>query len=1358
MRGVAENVSRNRALVLLRYTLVIAMAYLLLVEYDFSSLPTGLILVIVIAVISNVVIMRLPPRITNSTPFNASIIVGDTVWISAVFLYSGLFRPEFFYLYFFVLFLAAVGESLGLIAVGAIVVCAAYIAVLSATGQIATLSSSRVLIRIPFLFTAAVFYGYLVDEIRRERQRAREETDRVGRLEEIRQRLADHALQLEQANEDIGREISDRKGVEETLREKNETLQAVVRASPAGIITLDREGRIKMWNPAAERIFGWSAQEVLDRFPPFVPEDRQEEFQMLRGQIMQGAALTGVEVRRQKKDGSPIDVSLSTATLHDANANIIGIVAVVTDITERKRRDDEFREMRQYLTRLIEGSTDAIISTSKDGNVVLFNKGAEILLGYQREEVIGRHVTVIYESEARAKEIIRQMRQHGGSIAGFETVLRAKDGVRIPVLISASILFDAEGQEAGSVGFSKDLRERKLAEQTLQTAKEYAENLIGSSLDIIVSVDANRHIVEFNPAAEQTFGYPKAEVLGRPADFLYADPSECARVSDSLKKYAHFAGEVRNRRKNGEIFHSYLSASVMRDANGGVMGQMGISRDITEQKRAEEALRWLAKAVETMELGVTISDTEGNIVYTNPADASMHGYTVEELIGKDVRIFAPTGLRKPMPLEEMNKIDGWRRETVNIRKDETTFPVQLISGPVTNAAGETIGIATISEDITERKWAEEALRAQARELATKSERLGALGKLSHTLVSSLDPQHVFNAITEAATQLFEDSVANLWLIERDGETLTLQADIARRSRFRRYTRIPVGQGLVGWIAREKRRLLLDDIQKDPRAKNMDFHSAESMHATMGVPLLVGEKCLGSLTVSRRSLKAFDEEDLDLLSALAAHAVIAIGNARHMHEAKARARRLRILSDVTRLITSSLDHQEVMNSIVKAAAEVLEAELVRLWVGDETTQALHLQVSHGSENLAATPYLRIGKGQGVIGAIWETGEPAFIPDLRREPRWLNTTLLERTGLRSFAGLPLTIEDRVIGVLSLLSRHYRVLSAEEREVMELFAHQAAISLNKTSLYREMAQQKEYLEETVIRRERAEEELRTAQLQLIQSAKFESVGQLAAGVAHEVKNPLHIIQQGLAYLARASLTPEDDKVDVILERMDNAVKRADRVILGLLDFSVSSAIDLSPAELNAAVEDSLLLVRHELVKAHVTMVTELGEDLPLIKLDRQKIGQVFVNLFMNAIQAMPAGGTLTVRTYAKELTEFGRDVGHRKTGQLQMGQITVVAEVEDTGTGIPPEKLGRVFDPFFTTKPIGEGTGLGLSVTRKIIELHGGTIDITNREEGGVRVTLTFRAGGGRDDAKKTDPLDQRRTGVYQAKTRADAAREG
>jgi signal transduction histidine kinase len=155
-------------------------------------------------------------------------------------------------------------------------------------------------------------------------------------------------------------------------------------------------------------------------------------------------------------------------------------------------------------------------------------------------------------------------------------------------------------------------------------------------------------------------------------------------------------------------------------------------------------------------------------------------------------------------------------------------------------------------------------------------------------------------------------------------------------------------------------------------------------------------------------------------------------------------------------------------------------------------------------------------------------------------------------------------------------------------------------------------------------------------------------------------------------------------------------------------------------------MALVKHEMTHNPVKLVRELADDLPPVHVDKQKIKQVLVNILTNAVHAMPQGGTLTVRTYLKQLSEAeaGHDAGWRLADRFRVGETVVICETLDTGTGIPTEKLVKIFDPFFTTKATGKGTGLGLTVTKKIVELHGGTIDIRNRVEGGVVVTLMFK----------------------------------
>ena len=250
----------------------------------------------------------------------------------------------------------------------------------------------------------------------------------------------------------------------------------------------------------------------------------------------------------------------------------------------------------------------------------------------------------------------------------------------------------------------------------------------------------------------------------------------------------------------------------------------------------------------------------------------------------------------------------------------------------------------------------------------------------------------------------------------------------------------------------------------------------------------------------------------------------------------------------------------------------------------------------------------------------------------------------------------------------------------------------------------------------------QLREAQLQLFQAEKLESIGRMAAGVAHEVKNPLMTILTGVKILSKR-LAGADEPVRVLLGDMTDAVGRADTIIGGLLNFSRERALDAKPTDLNDIVERSLLLVKHELDKAQIHVTRQLDQSLPALALDEFKIEQVLVNVLTNAIHAIGEVGEITVRSSAKTLA-LGANVGYRQTDRYIPGERVVMVQVDDTGPGIPEQLEGKIFDPFFTTKPTGVGTGLGLSVCRQIVEMHGGTVELANREPHGVRATIMLK----------------------------------
>ncbi len=250
-----------------------------------------------------------------------------------------------------------------------------------------------------------------------------------------------------------------------------------------------------------------------------------------------------------------------------------------------------------------------------------------------------------------------------------------------------------------------------------------------------------------------------------------------------------------------------------------------------------------------------------------------------------------------------------------------------------------------------------------------------------------------------------------------------------------------------------------------------------------------------------------------------------------------------------------------------------------------------------------------------------------------------------------------------------------------------------------------------------------LKETQLQLIQAAKLESLGTLAAGVAHEVKNPLQVVTMGLDHIGR-KLPRDDEQLSLTFKEMRDAVKRANSIVQEMLALSAPTDFHQEPEDLNIVIDRSLWLLNAELAKSQVRLQREFALGLPLVPMDRAKIEQVIINLMLNATQAMGRNGAVTLRT---RMVTVGGDAA--STGWLfrifKAGDSLVQAEIQDSGAGIPEALLPRVFDPFFTTKPVGIGTGLGLSVVKKIIDLHGGAIEINNVPGGGAIARFVLRA---------------------------------
>jgi signal transduction histidine kinase len=397
-------------------------------------------------------------------------------------------------------------------------------------------------------------------------------------------------------------------------------------------------------------------------------------------------------------------------------------------------------------------------------------------------------------------------------------------------------------------------------------------------------------------------------------------------------------------------------------------------------------------------------------------------------------------------------------------------------------------------------------------------------------------------------------------------------------------------------------------------------------------------------------------------------------------------------ELSHALIANFDLPRLLDLIVTTAMEVTDAERGSVMLLDTEENVLTIKAAKGmDEEVVKKTRLRLG--EGIAGRVAFTGKPLLLT--RDEPeKQLRSVRKRDDEINSAISVPLRIEDRIVGTLN-VSETSRASQFREEDMraLTLFADQAALALEKAQLYRDSQRQLEKLLSVL-------DELSRTQAQLIHSEKLASLGVLAGGVAHEINNPLMVILGRTELLLMDQDVSEEIKPN--LQTICNETERIARIVENLLAFSRRSRQEkIEKVDVNEALERTLMLTQHQLTVANVKLNKELEANLPQVDAAAGQLQQVFMNLIINAGHAMPEGGELTVRT-----------------GAIPEDRIFI--EITDTGCGIPPESINRIFDPFFTTKEEGKGTGLGLAVSRNIVENHGGDIGVRSA----VGLGTTFR----------------------------------
>jgi two-component system NtrC family sensor kinase len=611
------------------------------------------------------------------------------------------------------------------------------------------------------------------------------------------------------------------------------------------------------------------------------------------------------------------------------------------------------------------------------------------------------------------------------------------------------------------------------------------------------------------------------------------------------------------------------------------------------------------------------------------------------------------------------------------------------------------------------------------EATRRAQQLATLTELTRALTTVLDPPALARETLTAVQVLIPEAAGRVWEVTEDGAAVHLVASLGlREPASKAGARFAFGEGMIGLAAVTQKPVISADVRADRRFLDPDWAAAEGLVACIILPLIRGDRVSGGLTIFTRTPHAFTEEEVGLLRSFADQAAIALANARLFQREQARRRQLEAIRAATAEITRTLDLKDLLRLISQRSAELLGATSGSVTLWDETAQVLVPAAWHGHGEWFRS--VRWKLGEGVAGTVAQRRQGVMVNDYRTSP-FAHPLLVSKTPITAVLAEPLVYRDRLLGVLTVDSHDgQHPFTDADRHLLALFAAQAAVAIENARLYQQVQEQAGVLEQRVADRTAA---LQAAQLQLVQSEKLAAVGTLAAGVAHELNQPLMVIR-GYAQELLSDPRIAEAEIREDLQRIEAQTTRMTAIITHLRDFSRQSRGKRQRTDLNQVVGQALTFVGQQLKLRNIAVVQSLDAALPPVWADPFQLEQVLLNLVTNARDAMEGtgigAGTLTVTTRrAARIADCRLPIADlpekSKIGNLQSEMLELA--VTDTGPGIPPEVRARIFDPFFTTKEVGKGTGLGLSICHGIVQEHGGEIQVESpvADGRGTRITL-------------------------------------
>jgi signal transduction histidine kinase len=563
------------------------------------------------------------------------------------------------------------------------------------------------------------------------------------------------------------------------------------------------------------------------------------------------------------------------------------------------------------------------------------------------------------------------------------------------------------------------------------------------------------------------------------------------------------------------------------------------------------------------------------------------------------------------------------------------------------------------------------------QLKADYERLSLLYQVANVIHSTLEPQEALQLILKEAVGLMRASSGSAVLLNPTSGLLEIHASHGLPAHAADL-KLRVGEGITGGVARTGKPTRVGDVSVDPRYVML----RPEVRSELAVPLEVNGELRGVLNVDSDRLDAFSAADQELLEGLAKQAARVIHNTWLYEQLRLKARLFESLASVSQTINSTLNLDDALSVITREACVLMSAKMSSLMLLDDSQQWLDLRASHG----AGEAYLhkpRLSVDESLLGVVVRRKKPLQVEDVQTSNRYQSIDLARREGLVALLSVPLLYGGQAIGTLNIYTGQPYSFSNEEIRILSALAELSAIAIEKARLYERLVD--------------VEEQLR-------QNEKLSALGLLAAEVAHEIRNPLTVLK--MLYHSLDLKFPPGDPRAKDARIIDQKIEHLNRIVEQVLAFARTTEPRLAPVNLNRLIAELALLVRHKLKHQNVQLLQQLDSRLPEVHGDGGQLEQAFLNLILNAAEAMPQGGTLRITSRVPRVR--------------QRSPTHVAIDFADSGQGMTEEQRRRAFtSPLTTTKRTG--TGLGLAIVARVVENHRGKIKIKSRPGQGTTMTL-------------------------------------